>query len=93
MKQSILIIIDMQASFLAARNPKTILACQALILKAKKELNPIFFIEYKWNGPTLPQLTSLVNDYVLKFTIQKEEDNGAEEIENQFYRGVIIPSQ
>lgn len=81
----------MQEAFPAANNSKTIKACQKLINAAKENNEPILFVEFKYCGATLKELTTLTEDYSFVSTIEKDSDSGANEIENFFTRCRIRP--
>ena len=88
-----LIVMDMQQGFVAADDPVTINACAKEIQLAIENNNPIIIVEYKYNGPTHPQLTKLVKDYPFISFIKKRDDDGTEDILNFFYRCKIQPER
>ena len=85
-----LIIIDMQYSFIASRDAKTILACKEEIKSAIKKGWYIFFIEYKGNGKTLKKLTNLTKDYDKVFVIKKNVDDGSSHIMKEVFNLGIV---
>lgn len=91
MLSSALIVIDMQAAFHAANNPKTIASCVRLLQEAVANQRMIMFVEYKWNGRTLPQLLSVVKNYPLTYFVKKMDDDGAYQIQNAFYKCRTYP--
>lgn len=75
-----LVVVDMQFSFSASRNPKTIRNCEKQILQAMKNKCPIIFLEFKDYGPTLPELATLVESYNKAYFLTKSENDGSEEV-------------
>jgi nicotinamidase-related amidase len=93
MDKPVLVVIDMQENFPAARNPKTLAACKQLIADAIMHVNPIIFVEYSLNGQTLTDLTSMVESYELKFRIHKSQDDGSRDIQECLDRCKVIPKK
>ena len=89
--KNLLLIVDMQRSFTAANKKATVKACQELIFDAISLNNSIVFLEYKWNGKTKRELTSLVRNYSFVNTIQKEDDDGSEEVISFFNKCKFVP--
>lgn len=47
---------------------------------AKRRQAPILLVEYKDDGPTLPDLTNAINGYHHCYIVPKEDDDGSKEI-------------
>lgn len=93
MNKPFLIVIDMQESFRASKDPKTIKACLKQILIAKKNQNPILFVEYRNNKRTMDVLLDEVKDYPYFASITKQADGGADKIVGYFDRCRIRPKK
>lgn len=85
-KMKALLIIDMQKSFEASCDPKTIEECKALIGQAKSNKEPIILVEYKGSGSTLRQLTKLLTQYPHKHIVKKRCDDGTKEVNDYIFK-------
>ena len=75
-----LCVIDMQATFEAANNKRVRENCKEEIIQAIESNCPIIFVEYIGQGPTIPSLVKLTDDYDRVFITRKSEDNGSREV-------------
>lgn len=75
-----LCVIDMQATFEAANNKRVRENCKREILQAMESNAPIIFVEYIGQGPTIPSLVKLTDDYDRVFITRKGDDNGSREV-------------
>src|SRR6185436_16930036 len=75
-----LVIVDMQATFGAANSRRVRENCKREILQAMESNSPIIFVEYIGQGPTIPSLVRLTDDYDRVFITRKGDDNGSREV-------------
>ena len=75
-----LVVIDMQRSFYASRGKRVQLHCKREIQRAMDDGAAIIFVEYIGQGPTIPSLVKLTDDYRRTFFIRKENDDGSSEV-------------
>jgi hypothetical protein len=75
-----LVVVDMQATFKAANNKRVRENCKQEIIKAMDSKAPIIFVEYIGQGPTIPSLVKLTDDYDRVFIIRKNDDDGSREV-------------
>lgn len=73
----ILVVVDMQATFDAANDLRTINAVAREIAKAKQARQWIIFLEYDGDGDTHPCLTNFVNGYANYTYESKTIDDGS----------------
>jgi nicotinamidase-related amidase len=75
-----LVIVDMQATFNAANSRRVRENCKQEILQAMESNASIIFVEYIGQGPTIPSLVKLTDDYDRVFITRKGDDNGSREV-------------
>lgn len=75
----LLLIIDMQEQFTAAKHPPTLAACAEQIRLWMDRNWPICILEYEGSGPTDPLLNSLLFQYWQLMRLGKETDDGSAE--------------
>ena len=84
--KTILVVVDMQPCFEAAKCNKTASAVLALIDKAKKANSLIVILEYNLHGPTRTDITDSIRSYANHKIAGKDTDGGGKEVE-QFING------
>ena len=70
----------MQATFGAANSRRVRENCKREILQAMESNASIIFVEYIGQGPTIPSLVKLTDDYDRVFITRKGDDNGSREV-------------
>lgn len=89
LKDSALIVIDMQRHFLAS-HPDWLIENICQKIKNFKEKNcPIYVLEYVGYGSTLFPIYDLLCDYPKFYLLEKEEDDGSKEIVRHFKKNGI----
>lgn len=75
-----LVVVDMQSTFEAANNKRVRNNCKREILQAIESNASIIFVEYIGEGPTIPSLVRLTDDYDRVFIVRKSTDDGSREV-------------
>jgi nicotinamidase-related amidase len=75
-----LVVIDMQATFIAANNRRVRNNCKREILNAMLCGASIIFVEYVCQGPTIPGLLKLTDSYRKTFIVRKSQTDGSQEV-------------
>lgn len=75
-----LVVVDMQASFEAANNRRVRENCKRELERAMESGAAILFVEYVGQGPTIPSLVKLTDDYERTFIVRKNDDDGSREV-------------
>lgn len=78
----ILVVVDMQTSFEAARYASVIRNCKREISKAVRDRAPIIFLEYSGREGTNSALLSLTKNYNNVFIGVKSADDGSLQVSN-----------
>lgn len=76
-----LVVIDMQSSFVAARDPSVQNECKSLIKQAMKDKAPIIFVELISHGRTMECLFELADHYEHVYVARKQNESGANEVD------------
>jgi hypothetical protein len=87
-----LVVVDMQAKFSAANDIRVLIEVEKEILKAMDSKSSIIFVEYRFNGPTIPSLVQLTDHYNRVFIVRKSNDDGSREV-NKVIRDNRLPSR
>ena len=80
MPSATLVIVDMQPTFAASKNPNTIIAIANEIILAKQKRHGIMIVEYSGSGQTYSGFDNLLRGYLHKAKIKKNDDDGSNEI-------------
>lgn len=82
----VLLVIDMQTAFRAAKNKKTQKNCILEIKKAMDKEYPIVFLEYEECGKTLPTLLGVLtsSQYNKFYIVKKSSNDGSSKLLNFF---------
>ncbi|SRR5579885_1444967 len=75
-----LVVVDMQSSFEAANSRRVRENCKREIERAMEAGAAIIFVEYIGQGPTIPSLVKLTDDYDRVFITRKNDDDGSREV-------------
>lgn len=75
-----LVVVDMQSSFEAANSRRVRENCKREIERAMEARAAIIFVEYVGQGPTIPSLVKLTDDYERVFITRKNDDDGSREV-------------
>lgn len=84
-----LVIVDMQATFGAANSKRVRANCKQEIVKAMESGAAIIFVEYIGQGPTIPSLVKLTDDYDRVFITRKSRDDGSQEVRSVIYNNKL----
>lgn len=92
--QKILVIVDMQTKFPAAKHRGTIDGCKKEITAAIAGNIPIFILELKSDndfGPTLPELTDMLKGYENAHIVIKQQNDGSYVLRKKFHDMELQP--
>lgn len=75
-----LVVVDMQATFEAANNARVRNKVKQELSKAMERGAAIIFVEYIGQGPTIPSLVKMTDDYNRVYITRKDDDDGSREV-------------